>query len=373
MRRELITYPVLLGFSLAVAYLFYLIWRPFFIPIAWAAIFAILFSPVNRRTQKIIPQPEIRATLLTILVILILVIPTVLLGILLVAEVVSTYELVQNWFRSGAYDQVLQFFQRPFIMDIRDQLDDFIDFQSIDLYSVVSSVMQRLSRFAVSQATDIVQNFSRTLFSFILMVFTLFFFFRDGSRIVEFIRGIIPLSDRRRQEIVDQFSEVITATVLGDLVVALLQGFLGGVAFAVLGLPSPVFWGALMAFLSILPVVGAPLIYMPAGLVLLLQNEYVRGIILLIWGSIVVSQIDNFLRPILISGRTKLHTLVLFFSILGGLYVFGFLGIIAGPMIAALLFTILRMYREKVVESEGVKIQSAVAERTDQSQTEGAE
>ncbi|MBS1271590.1 MAG: putative transport protein [Candidatus Marinimicrobia bacterium] len=131
--------------------------------------------------------------------------------------------------------------------------------------------------------------------------------------------------------------------------VALLQGFLGGIAFWILGLPSPIFWGAVMAFLSIFPVIGAPLVYLPAAAILLIQGSLPRGLILLIWGTLIVSQIDNFLRPILISGRAKLHTLILFFSILGGIYIFGFLGIIMGPVVAALFLTMIKIYRDELV------------------------
>jgi len=350
MRREFYIFPVLLGFAGAIAYLFFIIWKPFFDPIAWAAVFAIVFNPLHRQLGDVIRSRTLSASLSTTLVILIIVIPMVLLGIVLVAEVVKTYELVQEWFSLGKYDTLLRFFQQPDFLDLRDRIDEIIDLKSIDLYSTVSSLMQRLSSFAVSQVTAIVQNFSQSLFSFVLMVFTLFFFFRDGNQFARFIKSIIPLPEPRQQEIVTQFAEVITATVVGDIAVGLLQGFLGGIAFWILGLPSPLFWGAFMAFLSIIPIIGAPLVYLPAGFILIIQDEIFRGVVLLIWGSIVVSQIDNFLRPILISGRTRLHTLVLFFSILGGIYVFGFLGLIMGPVIAAMIYSLINIYREQMTE-----------------------
>ena len=370
MKRDYIIIPVLLGFALLVAYAFYLIWRPFFIPLSWAAIFGILFFPLNRRLQRTISSQGLSALIMTLLVIVILVVPLTILSILLVAEVVSTYELIQSWFRSGVYKQMLSYFDQPFFQNLLRRADDVIDLGSIDLSSIVSSVMQRLSSFAVSQLSDIVQNFSRFLFSFILMIFTLFYLFKDGEKIVGFLRSLIPLPPQRREEITSQFTEVITATVLGDLVVAALQGLLGGIAFWILGLPSPVFWGSLMAFLSILPVVGAPIVYVPAAVILLIQNQYVKGVILLIWGSVIVSQIDNFLRPILISGRTKLHTLVLFFSILGGIYIYGFLGIIMGPVIASLLLAILRIYREDIVSPQHT-VQPSVAAGTGESDQPG--
>lgn len=370
MRREFYIMPVLLGFAGAVAYLFFIIWKPFFNPIAWAAVFAIVFNPAHERLTDALPSRTLSASLMTVLVIIIIIVPTVLLGIVLVAEVVQTYELVQRWFSQGRLDALLQWFQQPSFLNLRDKIDEVINLQSLDIYSTVNSLMQRLSSFAVNQVTGMVQNFSKTLFSFILMVFTLFFFFRDGKQFTNFIKHLIPLPESSQNDIVRQFAEVITATVVGDLAVALLQGFLGGLAFWVLGFPSPIFWGAFMAFLSILPIVGAPLIYLPAGIILLLQNEYVRAIVLLIWGTVVVSQIDNFLRPVLISGRTRLHTLILFFSILGGLYVFGFLGLIMGPVIAGLLLSLINIYQDQMRNPE-VSVTGGADDSGKNTQTEG--
>jgi predicted PurR-regulated permease PerM len=350
MKREYIILPILLSLAAIITYLFFLLWQPFFSPIAWAAIFAILLYPFYDKIYQRIPNKSVSATIMTLLVLLIIVVPLTALGILLVAEIISTYDLIQGWFDTGKYDQVMQFFKGPFIDQLRDQVGGYVNIENIDLYSIVSQAMQRLSTFAVSQLTNIVQNFSKFLFSFVLMVFTLFFFFKDGEKMVEFLKDVIPLEPKRENEIFQQFAEVIVATVVGDLAVALLQGTLGGIAFWILGLPSPVFWGALMAFLSIFPVVGAPIVYLPAAGILFAQNELIRAIILLLWGTLVVSQIDNFLRPILISGRTKLHTLLLFFSILGGIYIFGFLGIIMGPVIAALFYTMLNIFKDEFAD-----------------------
>ncbi len=347
-KQEYIVIPILLGLALGISYIFLMLWMPFFAPIAWAAVFAIVFAPIQVKIRQRITQPWLSAIIMTILVILIIVVPMVFLSLSLVTEVVQTYELVQQWINSGKYQEWFHVFQKPFFIRLKAEINNIVNLQNIDFMSIVSSAMQRLSSFAVSQVTGIVQNFSKTLFSFVLMLFTLFYFFKDGGKIGQFIIELIPLSSKRRDEIVSQFSEVITATVLGDIVVAVLQGSLGGLAFWVLGLPSPIFWGSLMTFLSILPVIGAPIVYIPAAIILIFQQHYTKGIFLLLWGSIVVSQIDNFLRPILISGKTKLHTLILFFSILGGIYIFGFLGIIMGPVIAALFLTMIKIYREEL-------------------------
>ena len=148
------------------------------------------------------------------------------------------------------------------------------------------------------------------------------------------IKRLVPLNEEQVELTFSQMHDVIQATMYGGLVVALIQGVLGGILFFAVGIGSPVFWGAIMAFLSVLPLVGAFLVYVPAGLLLILGGSYVKGIIVILAGTIIISQIDNVIRPYLISGRTALHPLLLFFAIMGGIASFGLLGIVLGPMIA---------------------------------------
>jgi len=134
----------------------------------------------------------------------------------------------------------------------------------------------------------------------------------------------------------------------GGVVIALLQGILGGILFWIIGIPSPVFWGAIMAFLAIIPVVGAFIVYVPAGIILVLSGSVAKGIIVILVGSLVISQVDNVIRPYLISGRTSLHPLLLFFTILGGIALFGLLGLIIGPMIAAGFTILLQVFEMRL-------------------------
>jgi predicted PurR-regulated permease PerM len=175
------------------------------------------------------------------------------------------------------------------------------------------------------------------------MIFTLYYFFKDGERLIRRAKRIVPLDPERVNETFHQLRDVVQATMYGSGIVALFQGLLGGVLFAVFGVPSPVFWGALMAFLSIIPFLGAFIVYVPAGLILILGGSYVKGILMIGIGTIIVSQIDNLLRPYLISGRTQMHPLMLFFSIMGGIALFGILGMVVGPMIAAGFDTLVKI------------------------------
>ncbi|MEJ2066589.1 MAG: AI-2E family transporter [Deltaproteobacteria bacterium] len=154
----------------------------------------------------------------------------------------------------------------------------------------------------------------------------------------------MPFSATERENILRRIVDMIHATIYGGVIVALVQGGLGALGFLILGLPTPVFWGTLMAFLSFVPIVGTSLVWLPAAVILFVQGTYLKALILLAWGAIVVSLSDNLLRPILIGGRTQVHTLLLFFGILGGLKVFGFLGLIAGPLVITICLAMIDIY-----------------------------
>jgi predicted PurR-regulated permease PerM len=180
------------------------------------------------------------------------------------------------------------------------------------------------------------------------MIFTLYYFFKDGELLVNKVKRLMPLTPSQIKVTFRQLQDVILATMYGGVVVALVQGLIGGILFAIVGIPSAVFWGAIMAFLSVIPFVGAFIIYIPAGLILIIGGSYFKGLAVILIGSIVISQIDNVLRPFLISGRTSMHPLLLFFTILGGVYLFGLLGIVLGPLIAAVFVTLLKIFEFKL-------------------------
>jgi predicted PurR-regulated permease PerM len=174
----------------------------------------------------------------------------------------------------------------------------------------------------------------------------MYYLFRDGERLRVAAYDFVPLSDDKAREIFDRTGEVISASVYGVLVIAVIQGVLGGLAFWVLGLPSPLLWGVVMIFLSMIPMLGAFIVWVPAAIYLALTGHWVYAIILTVWGALVIGSIDNFLRPKLVGERTRLHELLVFFSVLGGLQVFGVLGIVLGPVIVAITIALLDVLRQ---------------------------
>jgi predicted PurR-regulated permease PerM len=180
-----------------------------------------------------------------------------------------------------------------------------------------------------------------------MTIFTLFFLFREGRTLMRRLAAIMPLTPPQVDKLFIGIENTIIGTVYGGLVVAAVQGALVGLALWLFHIPSPVLWGVAAAFFALLPVVGTAAVWLPAALYLLASGHWVQAVLLAIWGALFVGSIDNVLRPYLISGRVEMHTLLIFFSVLGGVSVFGFLGLFIGPVIVAITTTLLSMLREE--------------------------
>ncbi len=174
----------------------------------------------------------------------------------------------------------------------------------------------------------------------------MYYLFRDGERIRAALRDALPLETSQAHEIFLRTRDVISASIYGVLVIAAIQGALGGLAFWVLGLPSPLVWGVVMMFMSLIPVLGSFIVWIPAAIYLLATGEIWQGVVLIVWGALVIGSVDNFLRPKLVGEKTRLHELLIFFSVLGGLQVFGVLGLVLGPVVVAVALALLDVFRQ---------------------------
>jgi len=182
------------------------------------------------------------------------------------------------------------------------------------------------------------------------MCLTVFYFLKDGEAIVEFIKKFLPFSDSQKKRLELRVKEMVVAAIYGGVAAGIAQGFLGGVAFLIFGIQSPVFWGTAMALFSFIPVFGSFLIWGTAGVFLILSGSIMKGIGLLLYGLLIISSIDNVMKAWVIGSRTKLHILIIFFSVLGGIIFFGFVGFILGPLITALCLSLLEMYTYEPAE-----------------------
>jgi len=333
-------------------YLFYVVFSPFVIPIVWAMILAFVFYPLYRwLNRRLKGRKSLCALVMTAFVVLLIVFPAVYILSMLAHEAISAYAFFENGLKTGRFQPILELKDHPLIQGVWQRLNQYVDLSDLDLNSLLLENLRKVSVFAINQTSRVIRGFSFIIINFGLVTISLYYVFKDGDQLLKKIREAIPLVPQDKVLLFARLEEMVHATIYGGILVALLQGFLGGLAFWFLGLPSPVFWGTVMVFLSFLPIVGPFLVWGPVVLYFFFEGTFFKGIVLLVWGGAVVGLSDNFLRPILISKRTKLHTMLLFFGVLGGIKSFGLLGLIVGPLVVTICMTILDIYSEKAAQT----------------------
>ena len=308
---------------------------PFFGPIFWAVIMALLFASTFRGILGRVRDRRNVAALLTVaLIMLIVILPTVLL-ISAAANEVST--LVQRV--SEGQINFRQYAQQVMAALPKWVTDLMARFNLFDVQSVVgrfSEALIKSGQVLTTQALNIGQNAVLFVINLTLMLYLMFFFLRDGEALWRMIRNAVPMERVQTQYLATKFSTVVRATVKGNVVVALVQGTLGGLAFWALDIHGAVLWGSIMAFLSLLPAVGAALIWAPVAIYMLATGSVWQGVALIAWGALVIGMVDNLLRPVLVGKDTKLPDYVVLLSTLGGISLFGLSGFVIGPTVAAL-------------------------------------
>lgn len=325
---------LVLAVSLAFAWI---LW-PFFGAVLWGVILAIMFAPLYRRLSRSMGHRLNLAALATELIVLVLVIlPVTLITALLVQEALGTYQRIQ----SGDLDFGRLFQQ---VLDAMPAwVTDLLDRVGLTSLGVVrerlSAGLTQGIQFVASQAINLGQNTFNFIVSLFAMLYLLFFLLRDGDQLAGRIDRAIPLPPAQKRDLANRFTTVVRATVKGNVVVAVVQGALGGLIFWILGIHAAVLWGALMALLSLLPAVGAGLVWVPVAVYLLVTGSIWQGIVLTVFGLLVIGLVDNLLRPMLVGKDTKIPDYVILISTLGGIAIFGFNGFVIGPLIAAMFIT----------------------------------
>jgi len=337
--------------AIIILYLSWKIFQPFLIPVSLAVVLSTLFYPFYKKILLWMKgRKNLAATVTCLLIILAGVIPCLLLLVLLAQEVTQTYEMVQGKIESGEYRRLFDQELNPYFQMALDQLNHYVDLEDISIISGMSSILRQASVFLIQHSTAIVGGFMGVLIDLSLMIFTMFFLFRDGPIILKNIDSLIPLSRRQERLVASKFREVTNATIFGSLLTAVAQGLAGGIVFYFLGITNLVFWSVAYALFSLVPVVGTGLIWVPWTAYFLLSGSYIKGIALIIAAAFFIGAIDNILRPLLIEGRVKMHTLLVFFSIMGGIAYAGMVGMIFGPILISLFLTLLELYKVEFKE-----------------------
>jgi predicted PurR-regulated permease PerM len=344
MTKKRVTLVFLIAITALSLALCLIIFRPFIMPLLTAAVIAIVFFPVHARVVRWVRSPSVAAFVSTLLVVLIVVVPAVAIGIAITREATDLYhQLGERSDESGGWNPYLtELLQKPL-----DWISRYIDVSQIDPRGWLLGRMKEVGSLLLSEVGIVVGNITSFLINAVITLFTLFFVFREGRSIRRRVAAVLPLNPDQVERLFNQINNTIIATVNGGLVVAAAQGTLTGLAFAVLGIRSPVLWGVVAAFFSLLPLFGSAIVWAPAALFLIASGHWVQGLLLIGWGAGVVGTIDNVLRPLIMSGRVRMHTLLIFFSVFGGVRVFGFMGLFMGPVILAITISLLSMLRDE--------------------------
>lgn len=327
---------ILLGITVAAFFIF----QPFLIAILLAAVFAIIFQRPYKFFLKITGGHEKISALFTALMGILLFSGVFLSVVGLAAnEATALYQKISS---NGALDQR---YIDTFLHNVRrNQFLNAIGVQNLLSQENVNKSLTQLAQGSLLLLQKTYQGVAHFLFLALVMFFTLYSFLIGGKELLKRIMFLSPLKDAHEKILVEKFISISSATVKGTLVVGIVQGSLGGITFALAGIPSPIVWGVVMMFLSLIPMVGSSLIWFPAGIIMLLLGNIWQGVFILAVGLGIISVIDNILRPELVGKDIQMHPLIVFFATLGGISLFGFLGFILGPVIIALFLALWEIY-----------------------------
>ncbi|UCB55825.1 MAG: AI-2E family transporter [Thiotrichales bacterium] len=340
MNQDAINKSVLVLMVIAISALFFSMIHQFLMAIFLAGLFSALARPVYRRLKVMFNGHRHLASVVTLLLMIVVVlIPLMLLVGIIVAQAIDVGQSITPW--------VKQTIEQPDRLSVYLQhlpfYEELVPYREVILEKA-GQVAGSISKWVVgglSQATLGTANF---LFMTFVFLYTTYFFQMDGDKLIRKILFYLPLNSDDENLMLDKFTSVTRATLKGTLLIGVLQGGLAGGAFAVAGIDNAVFWGTVMAVLSVIPSVGSALVWIPASIVLLVEGNVASGVGLLIFCGVVVGSLDNVLRPILVGKDTKMHELMIFFGTLGGIMMFGIAGIFIGPLIASLFVTIWELY-----------------------------
>lgn len=326
--RRLFHY-VLVGLLLFLLYMGFLLVKPFLTYLVLGVILAYITFPAYCWLREKATAPRSASVLMVFLIILLLVIPSTFLITGLINQTSDAY----TRFKSSEFG-----FDKVFSLPLVNEL-------GFEPRVMADDVAKRVRDYFISQAPDIIGGLAGLLLGLFIMFFMLYYAFVDGERWVQLVKEALPMDKRHKDELFLDVGVITNAVVYGQFLTSVIQGTIGGLMFAIFAIPNPIFWGVIMIILSFIPFLGTPLVWAPVGIFQLVQGHYFSGIGILVIGAILVMNIDNLIKPMLISNKAKLNPLLVLLGVFGGLRLFGFIGILVGPLLLALLVTVIGFFK----------------------------
>jgi predicted PurR-regulated permease PerM len=348
MRRDWLFRGVFAALFALTLYLMFLIFRPFLTGIAWATVLVVAFTPLYRRVLGWVRgRTWLAATALSLALAALVVVPAVIAAIKVGQGVVDGYHWLET--AQEQADAGVSLPERiPALKDAIEFAGRYVDVESIDLKGMAISALRTVGNALAGKSSEIVADAVRTILTFIVMLVTMTVLFHEGPAVVGAARRFLPMSEADRDEVFRELEEVTRSVFFGVLATALVQGMVGGIGFAIAGLPQPVTFGAAMFFCALLPG-GTAIVWGPAAIYLFATGSWGWGTFLLIWGVVAVSSIDNLIRPLFIGRGVRMHTLLIFFGLFGGMLAFGLVGLFVGPLIITFFLFLVEIARRDLL------------------------
>ncbi len=330
-----------------ILYLFYRMIEPFLISVILSlTLVSLFYANYLELNRKLKNRPNLSSALMVLIVTTLIIIPFFVFFIALLNEFAFAYESFQVQLASGEFEQNFSFPESPFLREVSEQFSQFLGVEGLNLTLLISSLLNRVAQYLTEHYASILGGIGVFFLKFSIMIFSMFFFFRDGEALVRELKKLIPLAPEHEDLVLKKLKEVTIATFFGIFATGICQGIVAGLIFFFLGISNAILWGTATAIFSLVPLLGTATIWIPMSLYLVSTGAVMKGAILFVLGVTVIGLLDNLIRPLIIEGQSQgMHLLLVVFSLAGGLMLFGPSGVVLGPLVAALFVTFLDIYK----------------------------
>jgi len=331
-----------------------LVWiiSPFIPSIIIGAVIATGFWPIHRRIKKALKKRTTAAVVSTFILLAVILVPVAWFVSYITEQAIDTYSYIESKVSVLVEDiedidakLIPEIIDNSFAGEYIEKAKEILPISAGDIIGYATGIIQNASQFLVNQTTNFAKQLSVLAVHIFVFLLSMFFFLRDGDRVIHEIKDLIPLASDYRDVLIDKLRGMSKGILYGIFGAAMAQGLLGGIGFALVGIENAAFWGTIMAFFSIVPYIGSTIIWIPAALVLFITGHWIGGLFLVLWGLFVVGTVDNFIKPIVIGESARIHPLLSFLIILGGIFTMGLPGLIIAPYLLSLGLTFLYIYK----------------------------
>lgn len=352
MQRKQVFAWFFIAIFLLLIYLFYQILSPFVLALFWGSILTLTLYPIYVRLNKLLRgRKNVSAMIMTVLATFLIILPLVFISATVAVDMFDIYQSVTDNVEMSELKTSLEKLKGLIPLSVLEDLENKLQIEEVNVHQMALKGLGSVSGYIINEVQSAATNLTGLLVNFGMMIFALFFFFRDGEGMLNRLKYLIPMKMEQKDEIFKKFYDTLNAVIIGVMVTAAIQGILQGLIFWALGVSYSVLGGVLTFVFALIPIGGAVIVWLPVGLYLVFTGSLYTGIAVLVLGGVVVSSVDNFLKPMIIGGKVKLSTLFLVLTIFGSLSVFGFTGIILGPVLLAIFMSFIEIYKTEYLES----------------------